>query len=331
MAEGTRVSILVPAWQAQAFVADAVASALAQTHRDIEVIVAPDDGEGYGWLLPGFADSRLKVLPPRARWPTGPGPTRNLAMRQATGDFLFRLDADDRMPATVIEALLPQARAHGIAAGPVEYHAGGAVGRVRRVEVSPCMGVQAMGQALATFCPLLARSHARRYARVFAEDFLHDGLVVAGRADGRLAGVSDAPAMWLSERMGSLSRQADPAAEARIRRAYRRIIRYLRAQAARVRGSAPRQAARIDALVIAFAFRHHVSGCYGRAGADSYQAWVAPRIETLWRDFLAVGKAGGDLSGTDAADGGDQSDGSVSSSSRGIARAAPVRSVERPA
>ena len=45
------VSIVIPACDAQAYLPRAVKSALAQTHRDTEVIVVADDGFDYAAFL----------------------------------------------------------------------------------------------------------------------------------------------------------------------------------------------------------------------------------------------------------------------------------------
>jgi glycosyltransferase involved in cell wall biosynthesis len=100
-------SILIPAYEAAATVADAVASALSQT-RPAEVIVcddgSPDDLQG---ALAPYRD-RIQFL----RKHNGGGASAlNAAARAATGDFVAVLDADDVYDARRIEALAELAAA----------------------------------------------------------------------------------------------------------------------------------------------------------------------------------------------------------------------------
>lgn len=87
-----RVSVIIPAYNAAAFVRDAVDSALAQTHRETEVIVVDDSStDETPAILAAYGD-RIRVH----RQPnTGVGGARNTGARLATGDWVAFLDADD--------------------------------------------------------------------------------------------------------------------------------------------------------------------------------------------------------------------------------------------
>jgi len=89
----TSVSVIIPAYNAAAFVAEAIDSALAQSHRDVEVVVV-DDGstDATAEILAGYR-SRITVLQQSNR---GPAAARNRALRVAGGTMLALLDADDR-------------------------------------------------------------------------------------------------------------------------------------------------------------------------------------------------------------------------------------------
>src|SRR5687768_13428667 len=98
-----RVSVVIPVYNAAAFVREAVDSALAQTHSDTEVIVV-DDGstDETPAILAAYGD-RIRVHRQRN---TGVGGARNTATRLATGDWLAFLDADDVWAPRKIEAQL---------------------------------------------------------------------------------------------------------------------------------------------------------------------------------------------------------------------------------
>jgi glycosyltransferase involved in cell wall biosynthesis len=86
------VSVIIPCFNAERWVAAAIDSALAQTHRNIEVIVI-DDGSTDGSL------DVIKNYRNRIRWETGPNrggcAARNRGVELAIGDYLQFLDADD--------------------------------------------------------------------------------------------------------------------------------------------------------------------------------------------------------------------------------------------
>lgn len=87
------VSVVVPVYQQQAFVAEALASLLAQTLADIEII-AVDDGstDDSASIVESFSDPRLVLI----RRPNGgPSVAINDGMLRARGDFIALLGGDD--------------------------------------------------------------------------------------------------------------------------------------------------------------------------------------------------------------------------------------------
>ena len=86
------ISCIVPVYNGERFVAEALESILAQTYRPIEVIVADDEStDGTAAVLDRYRD-RVRIL----TQPTaGPAATRNLGLRAARGEFVAFLDADD--------------------------------------------------------------------------------------------------------------------------------------------------------------------------------------------------------------------------------------------
>ena len=86
------VSIIVPVFNCETFIAEAIESALAQTYRTIEVIVV-NDGSTDGTLsvLQGFGD-QIKVIDQANG---GPPKARNAGLAAAKGEYIAFLDADD--------------------------------------------------------------------------------------------------------------------------------------------------------------------------------------------------------------------------------------------
>ncbi len=88
-----RISVVIPAYQAERFVAQAVGSVLDQTDRPLEVIVV-DDGssDGTAEVVSGFGSSVTLISKNHA----GEASARNAGVRAANGEWVAFLDADDR-------------------------------------------------------------------------------------------------------------------------------------------------------------------------------------------------------------------------------------------
>lgn len=98
-----RVSVVIPCFDAAATVGEAVASALAQSWRDVEIVVV-DDGssDGSAEALRSFADRiRVDCGPNR-----GASAARNRGTALATGAYIQYLDADDLLAPEAIERRL---------------------------------------------------------------------------------------------------------------------------------------------------------------------------------------------------------------------------------
>jgi glycosyltransferase involved in cell wall biosynthesis len=97
------VSIVIPAHDHARFLPGTLESALAQTVRDVEVIVV-DDGSSDGTpeLAPQYADRVTWVRQPRR----GPAAARNAGLALARGTYVNFLDADDSLTPDAVERRL---------------------------------------------------------------------------------------------------------------------------------------------------------------------------------------------------------------------------------
>ena len=89
------VSIIMPAYNVEAYVGDAIRSALAQTFTDFELIVVDDgstDGTAQVVRALARADSRITLVQQANRGLAG---ARNSALRASRGEFFALLDSDD--------------------------------------------------------------------------------------------------------------------------------------------------------------------------------------------------------------------------------------------
>lgn len=88
------ISVLMPAYNAQAFIRQSVQSVLAQTFEDFELIVVNDGStDDTAAILAAFDDPRLRIIDnPRNLGIVG---TLNHGMQEARGRYIARMDADD--------------------------------------------------------------------------------------------------------------------------------------------------------------------------------------------------------------------------------------------
>src|SRR6185369_1908456 len=89
------VSIVIPTYNRAHSITGAIASALAQTYSNLEVIVV-DDGstDGTAAVVQGIADPRVSYY---AKPNGGPSAARNFGVSKARGEWVVYLDSDDAL------------------------------------------------------------------------------------------------------------------------------------------------------------------------------------------------------------------------------------------
>jgi glycosyltransferase involved in cell wall biosynthesis len=92
------VSVITPFFNAARYLPEAIASVLAQDYRPLELLLV-DDGstDGHTDAIARIADRSEHVHLLRLPSNQGPAAARNVGLRQACGEFLTFLDADDLM------------------------------------------------------------------------------------------------------------------------------------------------------------------------------------------------------------------------------------------
>ena len=99
-----RVSVIIPAHNAAPFIEETLASVRAQTYGDWEVVVADDGSSDGTWELLEAAGPGVRSF--RRDSAGGPAVARNLALSNATGEFVMFLDADDLLLPRYLESQL---------------------------------------------------------------------------------------------------------------------------------------------------------------------------------------------------------------------------------
>jgi glycosyltransferase involved in cell wall biosynthesis len=89
-----KISILMAMYNAEKYVAQSIGTCLSQTYQNWELLVVDDcSSDKSTEVVESFNDSRIKLFSLDAN--SGPAAARNLALENATGDWITTLDADD--------------------------------------------------------------------------------------------------------------------------------------------------------------------------------------------------------------------------------------------
>jgi glycosyltransferase involved in cell wall biosynthesis len=102
------VSVIIPYYKQEQFVAEAVKSVTQQTYPNVEIIVV-DDGSPVpaSSVLPGSNDVQILRTPNR-----GCPAARNFGFQRSCGEYLVFLDSDDRLSPGALEAHLKALAGH---------------------------------------------------------------------------------------------------------------------------------------------------------------------------------------------------------------------------
>ncbi|MGX2973341.1 glycosyltransferase family 2 protein [Helicobacter sp. T3_23-1059] len=108
-----KISVILPVYNGEKFLAKCFEYLLAQTLRELEIICINDgSADGTGEILDRFAkrDSRIAMINTQNQ---GAGMARNIGISKARGEFIAFLDADDRFYTTnTLETLYNSAKTH---------------------------------------------------------------------------------------------------------------------------------------------------------------------------------------------------------------------------
>ena len=102
--ENIKVSVIIPVYNTEKYLAEAINSIVNQTLREIEMIVVNDGStDNSAKILEEFAqkDSRIKILTHEKN--KGQSVARNTGMEMVKGEYLYFFDSDDVLEADCLE------------------------------------------------------------------------------------------------------------------------------------------------------------------------------------------------------------------------------------
>lgn len=100
-----KVSVIVPVFNVEKYLRQCLDSILQQTYQNLEIIIINDGStDGSDAICREYAgkDSRISYF---AKENTGISDTRNVGIRQATGEYVTFVDSDDWVEHTYVEEL----------------------------------------------------------------------------------------------------------------------------------------------------------------------------------------------------------------------------------
>jgi glycosyltransferase involved in cell wall biosynthesis len=102
------ISVMIGAYNAERYLAEAIESVFAQSHRPLELIVVDDGSDDGTAEVAGAYGERLTLVRQER---CGNGAARNRAVEEARGELFAFLDADDRFTPQKLELQLAALRA----------------------------------------------------------------------------------------------------------------------------------------------------------------------------------------------------------------------------
>ena len=107
--EPPKVSVIIPLYNTEEYIADCLQSVLDQTYQNFEIICVDDGSTDSGAdIVKGFADKdkRIRFIQIENH---GQGYVRNMALEKADGEYIQFLDADDHLDALTLELAVTKA------------------------------------------------------------------------------------------------------------------------------------------------------------------------------------------------------------------------------
>lgn len=105
-----KISVIIPAYNSQQFIAETLDSLLRQTLKDIEVIIVNDGStDDTQKIIDEYAEKN-SIFVPFVQENAGVSAARNFGLEKATGEYVVFLDADDYFSDSSLEAFYTTAK-----------------------------------------------------------------------------------------------------------------------------------------------------------------------------------------------------------------------------
>lgn len=114
------VSVIMPSWNTEKFIAESVESVLRQTYKNLELIIVDDcSTDNTDEVVHSFSDPRIRYYHNRNN--SGAAITRNHALKKAQGEWIAFLDSDDLWMPDKLELQIKFMQEHGYVLSYTDY------------------------------------------------------------------------------------------------------------------------------------------------------------------------------------------------------------------
>ena len=114
------VSIIMPSWNTERFIAETIQSVIDQTYQNWELLIVDDcSTDNTDEVVASFKDDRIKYFHNEKN--SGAALTRNRAMREAKGEWIAFLDSDDLWMPEKLEKQIAFMKENGYTLSFTEY------------------------------------------------------------------------------------------------------------------------------------------------------------------------------------------------------------------
>lgn len=114
------VSIIMPSWNTERFIAETIQSVIDQTYTNWELLIVDDcSSDNTDEIVASFEDERIKYFHNEKN--SGAALTRNRAMREAKGEWISFLDSDDLCTPEKLEHQIDFMKKNGYTLSFTEY------------------------------------------------------------------------------------------------------------------------------------------------------------------------------------------------------------------
>ena len=186
-----KVSVLIPAYNVEQYIHDSIGSVMAQTFTDWEIVVVDDcSTDNTLAILNEYAskDSRIHVYAHETN--RGQSCGRNTALSHATGEYVYMLDADDKIAPNLLQDMVELFDAENLDVAGFEtenycddprYDANVKIKTVKYRELPVMNGLEALNycvyeESLSSSTPtyFMRKSYLDRINLRFVEGILHE-------------------------------------------------------------------------------------------------------------------------------------------------------------
>lgn len=99
-----KISVVIPLYNKEHSISDTINSVLSQSFKNFEIIVVDDGSNDKSFsVVENINDARIKLIKKRNK---GVSTARNVGIKNATGEYIFFLDADDIILENCFEVLI---------------------------------------------------------------------------------------------------------------------------------------------------------------------------------------------------------------------------------